>query len=272
MALPIRQGENNPAWKGGKHTYQCAQCGVEFQDYPSNRNHSKINCCSHACLGRWQSEHQSGENGPRWAGGISVVAATCQMCGAEFSAKAAQIKRFARIFCSRSCKGKWHSQNFTGENSPTWKGGPVTLTCTTCGLVFQRRRSGYKPKQNSFCSRPCVYKWMSQRMAAENHPLWQGGDIDYYGPNWAYQQKVARARDGYRCRLCGTHKGQKDKALDVHHIQPFRGFGYVYGENDHYIPANALSNLITLCPQCHRGVETGKINIPTQVLEDLALS
>jgi DEAD/DEAH box helicase domain-containing protein len=41
----------------------------------------------------------------------------------------------------------------------------------------------------------------------------------------------------------------------VHHITPFRAFGYVAGENDNHRLANRLENLILLCSACHRRVE-----------------
>jgi len=75
-----------------------------------------------------------------------------------------------------------------------------------------------------------------------------------YGPNWAQQRDAARARDGYRCRHCGTPE-RDGRHHDVHHITPFRTFGYVSGSNDFYLSANQLDNLVSLCPVCHRRVE-----------------
>lgn len=75
-----------------------------------------------------------------------------------------------------------------------------------------------------------------------------------YGPNWQQQRKLALARDGYRCRMCGASEGM----LHVHHIRPFREFGYIPGQNDHYQAANELDNLTTLCPVCHRQAEAGQ--------------
>jgi DEAD/DEAH box helicase domain-containing protein len=46
--------------------------------------------------------------------------------------------------------------------------------------------------------------------------------------------------------------------LHVHHIRPFREYGYVRGQNEHYLIANQLENLITLCPSCHRRAEAGQ--------------
>jgi DEAD/DEAH box helicase domain-containing protein len=74
------------------------------------------------------------------------------------------------------------------------------------------------------------------------------------GPDWEQQRSLARERDGYRCRHCGAPE-RPDRSHDVHHIQPFRTFGYVRGTNDHYLVANRLENLVTLCTSCHRAVE-----------------
>jgi DEAD/DEAH box helicase domain-containing protein len=78
-----------------------------------------------------------------------------------------------------------------------------------------------------------------------------------YGPNWSVQRDAARARDGHICRNCGAPE-REDRQHDVHHITPFRAFGYVPGANDFYQLANRLENLITLCSTCHRRVERAR--------------
>lgn len=78
-----------------------------------------------------------------------------------------------------------------------------------------------------------------------------------YGPNWQAQRKKVLTRDGYQCRNCGT-EARPGNGLHVHHLRPFREFGYVPGENEAYVRANDLENLITLCPSCHRRAEAGQ--------------
>lgn len=78
-----------------------------------------------------------------------------------------------------------------------------------------------------------------------------------YGPNWETQRCAARQRDGYRCRRCGMPE-KPDRQHDVHHLVPFRAFGYVRGQNEAFIRANQLDNLITLCPACHQRAEAGR--------------
>ena len=76
-----------------------------------------------------------------------------------------------------------------------------------------------------------------------------------YGPSWPRARDAARTRDEYRCRQCGVPE-RGGRAHEVHHIQPFREFGYVQGENQHDRLANDLDNLITLCPTCHHRAES----------------
>lgn len=76
-----------------------------------------------------------------------------------------------------------------------------------------------------------------------------------YGPNWRQQRLRVRGREGFRCAHCRIHEAELGRELDVHHITPFREFGYLPGENDAYLAANELSNLIALCPTCHRRAE-----------------
>ena len=84
--------------------------------------------------------------------------------------------------------------------------------------------------------------------------VWRSDVIEDYGPNWERQRKRALERDGYRCRRCGAPH-TPERPLHVHHIRPFRTFGYIPGENEAYKEANRLDNLVTLCPRCHRLAE-----------------
>jgi len=75
-----------------------------------------------------------------------------------------------------------------------------------------------------------------------------------YGPNWQEQRQRVRARDGYRCSECGAPEPPQ-RQHDVHHVVPFRAFGYVPGLNENYKEANRLDNLVLVCRICHRRLE-----------------
>ncbi len=75
--------------------------------------------------------------------------------------------------------------------------------------------------------------------------LWLN-DPNNYGPLWPNIRSLARARDSYRCQVCGAIENKT--AFHVHHKTPFRMFNSAD-------EANKLSNLVTLCPNCHKKVE-----------------
>ena len=83
---------------------------------------------------------------------------------------------------------------------------------------------------------------------------WVGEQVTDRGPSWPRQRDLARRRDGFRCCLCNAPErpGQRHH---VHHRVPFREFGWMPGQNETHIEANRLSNLMTLCPSCHRRAE-----------------
>ncbi len=76
-----------------------------------------------------------------------------------------------------------------------------------------------------------------------------------YGPEWDEVRAAVLERDGHRCRKCGAGE-PPGRSHDVHHLRPFREFGYVRGINHNDRLANAPENLITLCRACHHRAET----------------
>ena len=71
-------------------------------------------------------------------------------------------------------------------------------------------------------------------------------DPNDYGPHWSKIRERTRARDQYRCQVCGV--AETDRQHDVHHKIPFRTFTSIE-------EANRLDNLSTLCRTCHQKVE-----------------
>jgi DEAD/DEAH box helicase domain-containing protein len=75
-----------------------------------------------------------------------------------------------------------------------------------------------------------------------------------YGPSWKEARRAARERDGFRCVRCGAPESLR-REHDVHHLVPFRSFGYIPGRNENHRLANAVENLVTLCAACHQRLE-----------------
>jgi DEAD/DEAH box helicase domain-containing protein len=81
--------------------------------------------------------------------------------------------------------------------------------------------------------------------ALRDQGVWTNDPNDY-GPGWPALRNQVRARDGYRCHVCGAP--EQGRAHDVHHKIPFRAFASAE-------QANQLANLVALCPACHRRAE-----------------
>jgi HNH endonuclease/helix-turn-helix protein len=110
--------------------------------------------------------------------------------------------------------------------------------CPGCGrtvLVLSRWWSRRK-----FCSRSCARATYNRHhLTGSRNGRWRGGRVLSYGPDWKKIKARVRERDGV-CRCCGKTPGENGRALDVHHLDPYR----FSGDND-------LENLLALCRSCH---------------------
>ncbi len=87
----------------------------------------------------------------------------------------------------------------------------------------------------------------------EQQNLWRDSENEY-GPLWQERRAQVRAERGTPCSHCGKPEAA-GRQHDVHHIRPFRTFGYVPGLNRNDLLANAPGNLRILCRDCHRKLE-----------------
>lgn len=115
-------GEDSPAWEGGGVFVECFQCGgeVEVPHWKFGQNERYF--CDRKCETAWQSSHFSGENNPRWDGGVDVE---CAQCGAQLTVRRSVFEENERHFCNYGCMGEWESENQRGRDHPNWKGGKV---------------------------------------------------------------------------------------------------------------------------------------------------
>jgi len=90
--------------------------------------------------------------------------------------------------------------------------------------------------------------------ALEDRGLWYDSPNNY-GPNWQQARQAVRARDRYCCTQCGRPEAP-EREHDVHHLIPFRTFGYVPRLNENYRAANKLENLVLVCRTCHQRLES----------------
>jgi 5-methylcytosine-specific restriction endonuclease McrA len=116
-------GENAHAWRGGKVTVECEQCGKSVEKFPVNANKSEHQFCTSRCHSDWVSENQTGEDSPSYDPSAHVKV-SCDYCGDPVVRKRSKYERNKRNFCDMKCRGEWQSQHRRGENHPRWIENP----------------------------------------------------------------------------------------------------------------------------------------------------
>lgn len=185
----------------------------------------------------------------------------CAGCGHRFRPH----RRRGRIFCSAKCRGftlrrrlfrpcagcdaimvgplsHMTTKQFCSRQC-RHQATQITYRCESCG---QLRTVSRHQTAKRFCGDVCRLAWFSKAFVGDASPQWLGGSIVYYGPSWRNARRLTRERDGYCCRECGVSEADLPERLSVAHVVPFRAFGL-----DRHEEANDLTNLRSLCRQCH---------------------
>ena len=89
---------------------------------------------------------------------------------------------------------------------------------------------------------------MSMKTKGKNHPCWKGGITKPFPfrRGWESIRIKVLKRDDYTCQIC--KKSKKESLLHVHHKISRRKFSIIE-------EAHNLTNLVTLCKQCHLTLE-----------------
>lgn len=132
--------------------------------------------------------------------------------------------------------------------------GEVTVTDTVTGFRRVRRATGETVGRHPLALEPSSLRTTAYGFAPNHETVeslrragaW-GNDANDYGRDWKAVRAAVLARDGRRCRTCGTRE-EAGGPMHVHHVVPFRAFADA-------AEANRPDNLVTLCPPCHARAE-----------------
>lgn len=112
--------------------------------------------------------------------------------------------------------------------------------------IRQFKKWGQKGKFNGMYGR-----------CGKTNPNWNGGhsperQSEYAKSAWRELAKNVLLRDSYKCQICGEGHNHKTKGLVVHHIKAWSRYPELRFE---------LTNLQTLCVQCHKKKHSRKKSI-----------
>jgi 5-methylcytosine-specific restriction endonuclease McrA len=115
------------------------------------------------------------------------------------------------------------------------KNGKI-VKCTYCNAEMYRRLSQINRSTQYFCCNEHQIKYRAENgsFKGEKNPSYNRHEINK--TLWVKLRHTVYRRDKYTCQICNKTKCM----VYAHHIVPYRA------SKD-----NSLSNLITLCPQCH---------------------
>lgn len=221
---------------------ECDWCGETIKKKPCNVEKSEHHFCDQECHYEWKKT-QTGVDAPAWKGG--PVKSTCVNCDASIEVKQSRYEEGQNYFCSRACVNEWQVGLHEGSQNPSWSGGKVVVSCAECGESMKLYPQRVERCEHHFCSDLCYRNWHSDRMTGEGNPAWQGGVVPY-GKGWTEEKREhVRDKQNRICAGCGIQESETHRRLDVHHIIPAREFDDDEARND-------VSNLVALCPPCHR--------------------
>ena len=171
----------------------------------------------------------------------------CPVCGKEFSKKI--YKQCQAVYCSQACAYKGRTLGFTKRHITKpyncYRKPPVI--CPICQNEFIARKHKQK-----YCSRHCFEISHKKTMLGINNPSYKDGSSYekrcWRGNDWDTIRQEIYERDNYTCRDCNCLCiGRRDldelnsrRLIQCHHIRSYQS------DRD-----NLISNLITLCVDCH---------------------
>lgn len=186
----------------------------------------------------------------------SLVEGNCKICNKIVETN--KSSAMSGVYCSDECRKFRYKKEcetckndfFSPKNDAKYcsdqcmkiglKNNLVEIKCSECGEEFSRPSFTVASDKKVFCSRKC-----SQRNFSKNHP-------NRYGSKWGRIRERKVKADDYTCQICNKQSFEK-YALNVHHIIPIEMF-------DDIDDANEMSNLQTLCYECHMELHEREIN------------
>ena len=146
----------------------------------------------------------------------TTVMVKCDNCGDVFEKPLKfynlSKKLNAKQFCTRDCYLQYHR---------------VNVVCDNCGKSFTRQRN-LNNNGHNFCGHSCANSFNNALKIGTNSRNYVNGKSSY--------RKLAFSMFEHKCAICGY---DDKRILEVHHID---------GNRTH----NNISNLIILCPNCHK--------------------
>jgi 5-methylcytosine-specific restriction endonuclease McrA len=114
----------------------------------------------------------------------------CDHCGDTFEEYPSRIERPGRnhFFCDKGCKDAWEKSEDTVIKSCAWCGEDIKIPPARQGEM------GDYDLRNAFCDKECESAWKSANWVEEQHPSWEGGNIETECAECGHEVRVKPAK------------------------------------------------------------------------------
>lgn len=137
----------------------------------------------------------------------------CDYCGKQEKRKKTAIENQKNIFCSRSCKESWASENRVGKDHPQYD--RVTVECEVCGDKFDVKSSVVDVRKT--CSESCQAEYQSREFSGKDSWNWKGGKSEVECANCGNSNKVKQAvAEEYENHFCDRGCMAEWKSENIH--------------------------------------------------------
>lgn len=220
----MRPSNLNPNWKGGKPSYICVVCGIQYFTYNKPET---TTCCSRKCASRRAMDKVYGEG---------------------YKAKPkqkSQRAKYTKLLPAKIC-GHYTKKGRSYCRTCTPYFAEFFVSCKICRKPIKVFRSSVS--KISTCSRECLSEYRSLYQKGNKSHRWLGGktsrDIIARGSKeYSVWRKAVFVRDQFTCQICGSLGGR----LCADHIKPWCLYPSLRFDID---------NGRTLCYPCHSKLET----------------
>lgn len=209
----------------------CWNCGTDVERHECELYDGRWVVCSEGCHGELVSTSNSGsrERGLKgWYGEYS-----CEHCQRAYESE----------------------KSLEMHLSKTHGVSGVDTECSQCGNPINRPQSLLDRTENPVCSKKCGALFREGRLAGPDNPNWK--EVCFHHIYWNVRNGLSGGRrawldlaeevreaHGRECQNCGTHEGDLERKLEVHHVVPVLAGG-----------VNVEELLLPLCRSCHRRAE-----------------
>lgn len=157
--------------RSGLGVHYSAKHGMSIREYESRQGEYECPSCDHA----FDNRHGVAAHHVRVHGdSLAWKTVECEWCGDERDVRRSVLRKGTNIFCrGYECRDAYHSENFSGQDNPNWK-GRVTVECHSCGKNLTREQGRMERQNRHFCSDACETEWRKRYYTNPN----SGVDVD----------------------------------------------------------------------------------------------